>query len=492
MKPYTIHLYFFLFTASCTICFGQNCSDSSYAVGFKYYKTNDASRKYIRHNDTIPRPLLIHFWYPSEDKSDAKKMSFKQYIELTTIREDYSKSEEAIESESYNFIDAYAGFAKSSYKIGLNCSTQEILDSPVKASLDIPIAKGDFPLIIYAPSNSKMPGQNHLICEHLASKGYFVISVASAGKYSIQRKDPGQSILAQVEDMEFILDYLEKNAALKYSGTGLLSFSSGGLASAIFQMKHPEVEAVCSMDGSHEYSFYIFLSKLEEFNLDKMNVPYYLMVNKDVVSVYPFFNSSHSNYKLASRMPLLGHFGFVSFWTYFDQVKPDSVPNNNSISYQYMVENVSDFFDATLKGKKISSDKLQSSVYKKSEFMIPAKLDYPHSTALLNTFLHKNIDSAISLYRTNKASHTDFYTEQEISNLGRMLLDYDISASEKIFLLNQEAFTDSWHVYYDLALVYKLKGKTNLAKKTLEIAEEKDPANMDVKYLREEWQNEEK
>jgi dienelactone hydrolase len=413
-------------------------------------------------------------------------MNFKQYIELITVREDYSKSMEAIESESYNFIDAYAGFAKSNYRIGLNCSTQEILDSPVKASLGIPPVRGNFPLIIYAPSNSKMPVQNHLICEHLASKGYYVISVASAGKNSLQRKDPAQSILAQVEDMEFILEYMERNAAIRYSGIGLFSFSTGGLAGSIFQMKHPEVEAVCSLDGSHEYSFYIYLSKLQEFNLDKTNVPYYVLVNKDVASVYPYYNSSHSSYKIASRMPLLGHFGFVSFWTYFDQVKPDSVLHKNSISYQYMSENVLDFFDATLKNKENSSLKLQSSVSKRSEFMIPAKLDYPYSSALLTTYLHENIDSAVSLYRTHMASHSNFYTEEEIRNLGRMLLDYDLSAAEKIFELNQEAYADSWHVYFDLAFVYKLKGDKVLALKTLEIAEEKDPANPDVKYLREE------
>lgn len=486
MKFHIFFLTLFFYGVTGSFCFGQDCTDASFAVGFRYYKTTDTSRAYITYNDTIPRPLLIHFWYPSDDNSDANVMRFTQYIELIAMRENYSRSEDAIKSESYNFVDAYAGFAKSNYKIGLNCSTQEILDSPVNASLDIPVSKKNFPLIIYAPSNSKTPIQNHLMCEHLASRGYYIISVASAGINSIQRKDPGQSIQAQVRDMEFILEYLEKNTALHYSNIGLLSFSAGGLANVIFQMNHPEVKAVCSMDGSHEYSFYIYLSELKDFNIDHTNVPYYLIVNKETGSVYPYYNTVKSSLKPASRMPLLDHFGFVSFWTYFDQVKPDSVPAMISVSYQYMSENISDFFDATLKGIKHSSEKLLNNVSQKSEFMIPGKLDFPHSTALLNTLLHENIDSAISLYRNNTVNNSNIYTEQEISNLGRMLLDYDIAASERLFLLNQETYSDSWHVYYDLAFVYKLKGETELAIKTLSIAETRDPENMDIKILHQE------
>ncbi|MBN2878192.1 MAG: hypothetical protein JXN65_01045, partial [Clostridia bacterium] len=227
---------------------------TSYSVGFSCFKVQDSSRLYICNQDTVLRPMLIYFWYPSEDISDGNKMSFKQYVDLISTREDFSKSKEDIDNESFYFIDAYAGFAKGSYKIGLNTSTEEILDSPVEASLNIPQAKGEFPLIIYAPSNSKTPVQNHRLCEQLAKNGFYVISVASAGENSIERRDPGKSILAQVEDMEFILDYIENTVPVNYSSIGLFGYSTGGLAAALFQMKHPDVKAVCSLDGSQEYS----------------------------------------------------------------------------------------------------------------------------------------------------------------------------------------------------------------------------------------------
>ncbi|MDA3861579.1 MAG: hypothetical protein PF445_10165, partial [Melioribacteraceae bacterium] len=302
----------------------SNLEENKYNVGFRYYKEYDTTRLYTYNQDTTFRPLLINFWYPSKVESDKSNMSFKQYVDLISIREDFSKTNDVIDSDSYNFVNAYAQFAKNSYAIGLNVNTQQILDSPVKACLNLPIEKGEFPLIIYAPSNSKTPTQNHIICEYLASYGFYVISVPSAGPNSIERKDMGKSILAQVKDMEFILDYIENRIKIKYSNIGLFGFSTGGLATAIFQMKHNNVKALFSMDGSHEYSLFISLTQLKEYDITKTDVPYFLVGNGSSKSVYPFLNSIKSKDKFFFRMPHLSHFGFVSFWTYFDNCNPDT------------------------------------------------------------------------------------------------------------------------------------------------------------------------
>ena len=468
-------------TLSCTV----KKENTNYSVGFSYYKVQDSSRLYIYNQDTIFRPMLIHFWYPSENSSDADKMSFRQYVDLISIRENYSKAKEDIDNESYNFINAYAGFAKGNFKIGLNTSTEEILDSSVEASLDSPQAKGKFPLIIYAPSNSKTPIQNHRICEQLAKNGFFVISVASAGENSIQRRDPGKSILAQVEDMEFILGYIENNIRIKYSSIGLAGFSTGGLAIALFQMKHPNVKAVCSLDGSQEYSFYVFLSKLQAFDLEKTKVPYLMLVNKDISSVYPFYNSIKSENKIALRMSHLDHFGFVSFWNYFNNCKPDSLRNNYAGSYDYIADYATTFFDATLKENKDSKEKLLSLSSQKNEFSTPDQLDYAQSTALLNTYLQSSVDSAISIYKSHKAeAYNNYnYTEEEISMAGRMLLDYDCNASVKLFKFNIEEYPDSWHAYYDLGFSHKINGQTDQAKEALLKAQQMNPENTDISKL---------
>lgn len=472
---------------SCTV----EKANTDYPVGFRYYKVQDTSRLYVYNQDTIFRPMLVYFWYPSEDNTDRNKMSFKQYVDLISIRDNYSKAKEDIDNESYDFINAYAGFAKGNFKIGLNTSTEEILESPVEASLDSPQAKGKFPLIIYAPSNSKTPVQNHRLCEQLAKNGFFVISVASAGENSIQRRDPGKSILAQVEDMEFILDYIENTVPVKYSSIGLFGFSTGGLAAALFQMKHPNVKAVCSLDGSQEYSFYIFLSKLQEFRLEKTEVPYFMMVNKDISSVYPFYNSIISRDKLAVRMSNLDHSGFVSFWSYFNNCKPDSIQNNYARSYDFIADYATTFFDATLKENQKSKEKLLSLSSQENEFSIPDQLDYAQSTALINTYLQSSVDSAIAIYKSHKAeAYNNYnYTEEEISMAGRMLLDYDGNASVKLFKFNIEEYPDSWHAYYDLGFAHKINGEMDQAKEALLKAQQMNPDNMDISKLLSELSN---
>jgi len=295
----------------------------------------------------------------------------------------------------------------------------------------------------------------------------------------------GNSILAQVEDMEFILDYIEKSIKIKYTKVGLLGFSTGGLATAIFQMKHNETKAVFSMDGSQEYSLFISLSKLEDYNIDKTEIPYFLTGNYNSPSIYPYFNSILSSNKSFLRMSHLTHFGFVSFWTYFDNCDPDSLKHDNSISYQFNCENALTFFDASLNENEMSNDKLLSLGLHNNNYAVNEKLDYSQSTKLLNTYLQENIDSAILTYKNHKKLNFNNYdyNEGEISAIGRMLLDYGLDASIKLFLFNQEEYPDSWHANFDLAYSYKIKGDINLAIKALLQAQEKEPDNTNINEL---------
>jgi len=477
-------VYFLLIVNTHLFCMPK-LEEDKYNVGFRYYKEYDTTRFYTYNRDTIFRPMLITFWYPSKEESEKDKMKYKQYIDLISIREDFSKTKDIIDRDSYNFLNAYAQFAKKTYEIGLNINTQQILESPVKASLNLPIEKGEFPLIIYAPSNSKSPLQNHIICEYLASHGFYVISVSSAGPNSIERKDLEKSILAQVEDMEFILDYIEKSLKINYTNVGLLGFSSGGLATSIFQMRHSNTKAIFSMDGSQEYSSYISLSKLEDYDIGKTEIPYFLVGNYNIKSTYPYFNSIKSKNRFFFRMAYLTHFGFVSFWTYFDNCNPDTIKHNYSISYQFICESALTFFDATLNENKKSNNDLLSLSSQKNNYAKHDRLDYSQPTKLLNIFLQENIDSAISTYKKHKAINFNKYdyNEEEVSVLGKMLLDYDLDTSVKLFLFNQEEYPGSWHAYFDLAYSYKLKGEIDLAKNALLKAQEKEPDNKDVKEL---------
>ena len=480
MKLHVTFLFTLFFLVSGSLCSAQEIENGSYSVGFKYYKTYDESRRYIINNDTISRPLLIHFWYPSDDTVKKDNYYFKDYIDLISIRENFNKPLSEIDANSFDFVNAYAGFARKRLGIDSSITTQQILDCPVAVQYGIPLAKSDekYPLIIYAPSNSKSAVQNHMICEFLASYGYIVISVGSAGSESIKRRNDQQSIWAQVEDMEYMLSYFEDSLKIEYACLGLFGFSSGGLATTIFQMNNKKVKAVFSMDGSQEYGAYVTLFNSEGFDLKKTNVPYCLLVNNyENFSIYPFYNSIFSHDKFIFRMPYLDHNGFVSYWKFFDLCSSESMTNKICSSYDYIESTALAFFNAYLKTETKSNSQSDFNI-QTNEYIKADTSDNIIVAQLGNTILTYNIDSAIIFLNRNQEVFKS--KENEINILSRMFRDSDMNASVQLLLFNMEMHPDSWQSLYELAYAYKVNGYHSLAKETVIKAQQMNPENEEI------------
>lgn len=465
------------------VLFGQDSAEAPYSVGFKYYKTYDESRSYILNKDTISRPLLIHFWYPSTENLKKESYSFKDYIDLISLREDFNKPSSEVDGNSFNFINAYAGFAKQYFGVDTATTTKQILESPVLAQYDIPLAKTikKFPLIIYAPSNSKSAVQNHMICEYLASHGYLVISVGSAGDNSLNRSNDQKSILAQVNDMAFILNYFEDRLKIKYSSLGLMGFSSGGLATTIFQMKNKNVKAVFSMDGGQEYGAYITLFKSKDFDLQKTNVPYCLLHNNyENFSIYPFYNSIISEEKYRFCMPNLDHNGFVSYWRFFDLVSSKNSVSKFCISYDYISSSALTFFNAYLKSKPVSNSKsdlsFETNAYIKTETSENSAI-----AQLGNLILSDGIDKAMDFLNSNQ--ETFINKESEINILSKMFRDSYKDEAIQLLLFNTKMHPNSWQAHFELGFTYKLHDELTLAKESLLKAQNLDPDNSNINEL---------
>lgn len=471
-------IFFILFLSSS--CFAQNLVKGSYQIGFKYYKTYDKSRRYVVNNDTISRPLLIHFWYPSNGKSQKGSYSFKNYIDLISLREDFNKPSSEVDENSNNFINAYAGFAKQHLGIDTNLTTEKILACPVAAKYGIALAKSKekFPLIIYAPSNSKSAVQNHLICEYLASHGFMVIAIGSAGDNSLNRKNDEKSIMAQVNDMEYMLNYFEDTLKIKYTGLGLMGFSSGGLATAIFQMKNEKVNAVFSMDGGQEYGAYIALSRVEDFDLKKTNVPYCLLVNNyENFSIYPYYSSIVTKEKQMFRMPYIDHNGFVSFWRFFDLCSAHNSLSKFCTSYDYISGAALTFFNAYLKSNQLANSKSELS-FQTNEYINSITSDNSIIAQLGNIILADGIDAAKKFLNNNQ--EVFIKKENEINILSKLFRDPDIDAAMQLLLFNVERHPNSWQAQFELGFTYKLKEELILAKEHLLKARELNPENPEI------------
>ncbi len=404
------------------ICCAFDLEKGPYDVCFKTFETYDESRQYILGQDTISRPMLIHFWYPSPEKIKDSGLAFKDYIDLIALRENFSRVSSEVNESSFNFVSAYSGFAKQAFGLDTSITTQQILDCPVSSKSGAAnIVAGGFPLIIYAPSNSKSSVQNHMICEYLASHGFMILSVGSAGPFSLQRPDLQNSTMAQVEDMEFILRYFENNIDAGYTNLGLFGFSSGSQATAIFQMRNKKVKAVFSMDGGHEYGAYMALFEMKDFDLKKTNAPYCLVVNNyENFSIYPYYNSIRTADKQIFRMPYLDHNGFVSYWRFFDSCSGDPVSNKTSISYDYICDCALGFFNKYLKPGQWKNDGGEIS-FTDNNYIQPLIQNNSSIAELCNLILSDTKDLVTKRLSENQALYAGM--ENEISILSKMLGD---------------------------------------------------------------------
>lgn len=451
----------------------------SYGVGFKYFKTRDNSRKYFIRHDTVNRPMLIHFWYPSQNNSEIKYMSFKDYIDLIAIRDDLYKEQNEIKNLSEAFIDAYLVFSKIKFGIDTSITTKEVLNSPVKATYNAKPVNDKFPLIIYAPSNSKSTSQNHIMCEYLANHGYFVISVGSAGYQALKRDDEIKAILAQVCDMEFIVRFVRDSLKIDYSGIGLLGFSSGSMATVIYQMRHPEVKAVVSLDGSHEYSSYIKLCEIEGFDLFKANKPYLMFTsNYKDFSIYPYYSSITARDKYLYRMPFLDHNGFISYWKQFDNCSKGSQVNVLSESYDILCKQVNEFFNVTLKSNLLNSKGFEVS---NNHLIQKDTVDYSVISDLLNQIIKEGIENSMLEMKSNDNLYKA--KDKMINILGRMFIVVDDQIASKIFLTNSEIHPNSWESYYNLAYLYKERNEINSAIAAIKRAKDINKDNNDIQDL---------
>lgn len=475
----TIAKITFILVVVSNICHAQEYKSDSYNVGFRLYKTFDSSRHYIIDQDTVKRPLLIHYWYPCKADAEFNEMTFKDYIDLISVREDFDKEEQEINNTTNGYVNAYLGFAKHEFGIDTSITTQEVLQSPVKAKLNATPISDSFPLIIYAPSNSKSSVQNHIMCEYLASKGYHVLSVGSAGYESLKRKGVIRSTLAQVKDIEFIINYFRNTLHIKYQNIGLLGFSSGSAAVAVYQMTNSEVKAVISLDGSHEYSYYLTLYKMENFDLSKTNAAYCMFANyqKDI-SFYPYYNSIMTSDKYLYKMPFLNHNGFISYWKQFDMCSAADNVNKISESYDVLCEHVSSCFDFYLKSNPGVSENFKIS---NNEIIYKDTTDYTVITSLLNSILTNGIDSSISKIKADKRLYEN--KDNLINILGRMYMGFDNSIASKIFLINTELQPESWEAQYNLAYFYKEAKEIEPAKVAIERAKEINPDNNEIQIL---------
>jgi hypothetical protein len=320
----------------------------TYQVGFRTIDTYDSSRIYKPDEGIKFRPLLIHLWYPTIASSQTN-MNFKSYVVLETQRENITNNN--VDEYCKQTIYGYIGFGKKIMG-NLEVSIDEVLSNTTASLNNAKPVNGRFPLIIYAPSLGKSSIQNNIACEYLASHGYLVASVASAGENSQVMTSDEKGVMAQVQDMEYIVNYLNAVEHIEFSAIGTFGFSWGGFANIIHQMRNDYVKAVASWDGSIEYQGYEIAKSMEAFKPGKLNVPFIFFGSKNEDwTEFPFYKSVKNNSnKYLYRLKQLEHVEFTAYWTVFSNAKVNA-SSYNLASYRTLCEHTLFFSTFILKVK---------------------------------------------------------------------------------------------------------------------------------------------
>ncbi len=459
--------------------------NGKYSVGFRHYLVSDSTRTYKRifdwTNQSIPRPIPVSMWYPSTGQPENNKiMTVLEYMKILTQEEEweYLPDEQILNWFYYpNTPD-----------------NQVHLKEQTAAFHNIQFAGGEYPAIIYAPSYQASSIENFALCEYLASHGYIIIS--SPGRGTENRFLEGGSVKdieTQTRDLEFLIQ-----EALKYTNTdrnkiATMGFSFGGLSNVLLQMRNSNIKAIISLDGAIKYQ-YATLKKSSFENIEKVNVPFIHMAQKDIPEQvlkednlspelnynFEFYDSLKYSNAYSLKFNNLTHSYFSTLGVLF-QTRDDRQDKSDfeiMESYKWLSIYTLNFLDAYLMNNSKSlqflenepgKNGIKTGLISRKEKKPVAK---PYSFEDFNDMARKNkYVNLEGLY--SKLLHdmpTLKLAEDKLNNLGLQLV-FNPQTSEngiRIFLFATTIYPNSANLFDSLAEAYLFMGNKQKAIESFE------------------------
>ncbi len=218
-----------------------------YVAGFQALHVVDSTRVYkplTDPNDSLHyRPILIELWYPATSMNPGKTaLTFKDL--LVDVERQLQHANDQVESVGYSdqLLDYFCR--------ALSCDSPESLGATVTASYrDAPRVDGALPLLIYFAGINGAGFENYQLMERLAHAGFVVASIQSAGRYPGSMSTQIEDAQEQANDAAFAIQVLAKRIPLR-SKIGVMGYSWGGVAAALFTKARSDVQLIISMDGS--------------------------------------------------------------------------------------------------------------------------------------------------------------------------------------------------------------------------------------------------
>ncbi|GGA96144.1 CocE/NonD family hydrolase [Puia dinghuensis] len=274
----------FTFIALIFISISLKAQNQDHVAGYKEIHLTDSSRIYrpgTETNDPLHfRPLDIDLWYPANISSTDTALVYGDILRLLENRANYYTG-------TANSIGLTTQVAKA-FCEGFKCSDPaKLLAFRTKTYKSAPIQKGKWPLVVYLASYGSMCYENLTLLESLAQKGYFVVSIASIGRFPGDMTTEKEDLFEQVSDAVFSIKNLYQNSFIDFRKITIIGYSWGGLCGNLLPDKIPGIACIVSLEGSefHHYgqkdpdakkedSNFNSLVQTQEFRNRSLNVPY--------------------------------------------------------------------------------------------------------------------------------------------------------------------------------------------------------------------------
>jgi pimeloyl-ACP methyl ester carboxylesterase len=248
-----------VFAVSQTSSFQFLQKPGPYPVGLKVVDQYDRSRTYPASSKDPSkssvgenaRPLQTLIWYPSL-KGTGEPMTVGQYTQLADTETHFNAPDEK--------KNRWRSLLKTSFDIAL------------WAVREAKPAKGHYPILIYAPSDSSVSWENVDLCEYLASYGYVVLASPSIGVTTRDMTDDLDGINAQARDISFLITYAKSLPYTDLSEVAVVSWSWGGISSLFASARDPRIDALVEMDGSMRY-YPGLVKRAGDVDPERMTIP---------------------------------------------------------------------------------------------------------------------------------------------------------------------------------------------------------------------------
>lgn len=221
-----------------------------YAVGYRASFVADRSRTWRarleraigNRPDQRGRPIRISMWYPSSQRRAVMRVG-------DYVRGDgpstFGDAETALENRDRRVIAEWVP----------SDALTALMATSTKASRDVALASGQFPLVLYAAGINPYTLSNVVLAEFLASHGIITIAVSSLGPSSNlpEQQYNARELEDSRRDLEFAWSVVRADRHVDPAKLAVVGHSLGGTIALRIAIANPSVRAAVGLDGTYGF-----------------------------------------------------------------------------------------------------------------------------------------------------------------------------------------------------------------------------------------------